>query len=163
MGPLRKQKNSPAHAGEFFCAQTPKSLRQRPTAWLETGDFRWRVAGTGSGPPGFSACRRRGPWKSRSLSGLGKPVQFATFPAQICLIQESQSMPGSPYRYSRILSMVRPMSFAIRRNRSGEMSRPEWKGTVCLFHRDAGIAYESHVAGPRQHRDASKLQPLRAV
>ena len=37
---------------------------------------------------------------------------------------------GSPYRYSRNLSMVRPVSFAIRRNRSGEMSRPEWKGTV---------------------------------
>ena len=34
---------------------------------------------------------------------------------------------------SRNSPMASPVSFAIRRSRSGEISRPEWKGTVVLL------------------------------
>ena len=59
-----------------------RTLQRRVREWRpsDSGNFRWRVARTGSGPPGFSICGRRGQWKSRSLRDLGKLFEFPTFP-----------------------------------------------------------------------------------
>ena len=49
----------------------------------DSGDFRWRVARTGSVPPDSTGVRcggRRGLWKSRSRRDLGKLFEFPTFP-----------------------------------------------------------------------------------
>ena len=57
----------------------PAAARARMAA-SDSGDFRWRVARTGSGPPGFSIYGRRGLWKRRSFRDLGKLFEFPTFP-----------------------------------------------------------------------------------
>ena len=59
-----------------------RTLQRRVREWRRqnSGDFRWRVARTGSGPPGFNICGRRGLWNRRTLRDLGKLFAFPTFP-----------------------------------------------------------------------------------